>query len=151
MQNNWWKINSELRIDTPFLAVYENRIQANIERLIEAVKGETQKLRPHIKTHKIGEILDLFKTYNINKIKCATIAEAELAAIHEIQDVLLAYQPVGAKKNRWIALIQKYPNVAFSTIVDNLDSAKALNESAEKNNLKLTVYLDLNTGMNGKF
>jgi D-serine deaminase-like pyridoxal phosphate-dependent protein len=148
MQDNWWKINSELRIDTPFLAVYEDRIQANIERLIEAVNGETQKLRPHIKTHKIGEILDLFKTYNINKIKCATIAEAELAAIHEIQDVLLAYQPVGVKKDRWIALIQKYPNVAFSTIVDNLDSAKALNESAEKNNLKLNVYLDLNTGMN---
>ncbi|KQB40946.1 D-TA family PLP-dependent enzyme [Flavobacterium aquidurense] len=148
MQDNWWKINSETRIDTPFLAVYENRIQSNIERLIEAVNGETQKLRPHIKTHKIGEILDLFKTYNINKIKCATIAEAELAAIHEIQDVLLAYQPVGAKKERWISLIQKYPNIAFSTIVDNLDSAKALNESAAKNNLKLTIYLDLNTGMN---
>ncbi|MFH6993240.1 D-TA family PLP-dependent enzyme [Flavobacterium sp. FlaQc-48] len=148
MQNNWWKINSEIRIDTPFLAVYEDRIQSNIERLIESVHGETQKLRPHIKTHKIGEILDLFKTYNINKIKCATIAEAELAAIHEIPDVLLAYQPVGVKKERWIALIQKYPNTAFSTLVDNLDSAKALNEIAEKNHLKLTVYLDLNTGMN---
>ncbi|WP_316635802.1 D-TA family PLP-dependent enzyme [uncultured Flavobacterium sp.] len=148
MQDNWWKINSELRIDTPFLAVYEDRIQSNIERLIEAVNGDTQKLRPHIKTHKIGEILDLFKTYNINKVKCATIAEAELAAIHEISDVLLAYQPVGAKKDRWISLIQKYPNVTFSTIVDNLDSAKALDQIAEKNNLKLTVYLDLNTGMN---
>jgi len=148
MQNNWWKINSEIRIDTPFLAVYEDRIQTNIERLIESVNSNTQKLRPHIKTHKIGEILDLFKTYNINKIKCATIAEAELAAIHEISDVLLAYQPVGVKKERWIALIQKYQNTAFSTIVDNLDSAKALNEIAEKRNLKLTVYLDLNTGMN---
>lgn len=148
MQNNWWKINSEIRIDTPFLAVYEDRIQANIERLIESVNGNTQKLRPHIKTHKIGEILDLFKTYNIYKIKCATIAEAELAAIHEIQDVLLAYQPVGVKKERWVSLIQKYTNTAFSTIVDNLDSAKALNEIAEKSNLKLTVYLDLNTGMN---
>jgi D-serine deaminase-like pyridoxal phosphate-dependent protein len=148
MQDNWWKINSEIRIDTPFLAVYEDRIQSNIERLIESVNGETQNLRPHIKTHKIGEILDLFKTYNINKIKCATIAEAELAAIHEIPDVLLAYQPVGVKKERWIALIKKYPNTAFSTIVDNFESAKALNEIAEQNNLKLTVYLDLNTGMN---
>jgi len=148
MQDNWWKINSEIRIDTPFLAVYEDRIQLNIERLIEAVNGDTQKLRPHIKTHKIGEILDLFKTYNIHKVKCATIAEAELAAIHEIPDVLLAYQPVGVKKERWISLIQKYPNIAFSTIVDDLESAKALDESAKKSNLKLTVYLDLNTGMN---
>jgi D-serine deaminase-like pyridoxal phosphate-dependent protein len=148
MQENWWKINSEIRIDTPFLAVYEDRLQLNIERLIESVNDDTQKLRPHIKTHKIGEILDLFKTYGINKVKCATIAEAELAAIHEISDVLLAYQPVGVKKERWISLIQKYPNSVFSTIVDNLDSAKALNEIAQKNNLTLTIYLDLNTGMN---
>ena len=148
MQDNWWKINSELRVDTPFLAVYEDRIQSNIERLIESVNGETQKLRPHIKTHKIGEILDLFKTYNIHKIKCATIAEAELAAIHQISDILLAYQPVGAKKERWISLIKKFPDIVFSTIVDNLDSAKALDQIAQKNNLKLTVYLDLNTGMN---
>ncbi|WP_374174232.1 D-TA family PLP-dependent enzyme [Flavobacterium tructae] len=148
MQNNWWKISSEIRVDTPFLAVYEDRIQTNIERLIESVKGDTQKLRPHIKTHKIGEILDLFKTYNINKVKCATIAEAELAAIHEIADVLLAYQPVGNKKERWISLLKKYPATAFSTIVDNYESAKALDIAAHKNNLKLTLYLDLNSGMN---
>lgn len=148
MQKNWWKINSKTRPDTPFLAIYEDRIRFNIERLIEMVNGDTQKLRPHIKTHKIGEILDLFKIYNIKKVKCATIAEAELAAIHEISDVLLAYQPVSVKKERWISLLQKYKNIHFSTIVDNLNSAKALNEIAGKNNLILNIYLDLNTGMN---
>lgn len=148
MQENWWKIKSDINIDTPFLAVYEDRIRFNLERLIGSVNGDTQKLRPHIKTHKIGEILELFKIYNIKKIKCATIAEAELGAIHEIPDVLLAYQPIGIKKERWISLIQKYPNTRFSTITDNLDSAKALNEIAKENDLKLNIYLDLNTGMN---
>jgi D-serine deaminase-like pyridoxal phosphate-dependent protein len=51
MQKNWWKINSETLIDTPFLAVYEDRVRQNIERLISYVKGDTQRLRPHIKTH----------------------------------------------------------------------------------------------------
>ncbi|SEP14760.1 D-serine deaminase, pyridoxal phosphate-dependent [Flavobacterium sp. CF108] len=148
MQENWWKIKSDINIDTPFLAAYEDRIRFNLERLIGSVNGDTQKLRPHIKTHKIGEILELFKIYNIKKIKCATIAEAELGAIHEIPDVLLAYQPIGIKKERWISLIQKYPDTSFSTIVDNLDSAKALNEIAKENDLELNVYLDLNTGMN---
>jgi D-serine deaminase-like pyridoxal phosphate-dependent protein len=92
--------------------------------------------------------LELFKTCNIKKVKCATIAEAELAALHKIQDVLLAYQPVGVKKNRWISLIQKYPETQFSTIVDNLESAKALNGIAENNKLTLNIYLDLNAGMN---
>lgn len=148
MKENWWEINPGTLIDTPFLAVYEDRIRFNIERLISSANGETQKLRPHIKTHKIGEILELFKIYNIKKVKCATIAEAELAAIHEIPDILLAYQPVGLKKERWISLLKKYPGINFSTIVDNLDSAKALNEISEKNKLILNIYLDLNAGMN---
>lgn len=148
MKEKWWKINPETLIDTPFLAVYEDRLRQNIENLISAVNGDVQKLRPHIKTHKIGEILEIFKSYDINKVKCATIAEAELSAIHNIPDILLAYQPVGIRIERWICLIKKYPNTAFSTIVDNLESAQALNENAKKNNLTLSLYLDLNTGMN---
>jgi D-serine deaminase-like pyridoxal phosphate-dependent protein len=148
MQNNWWKINSETLIDTPFLAVYEDRMLFNIQRLIASVDGDTQRLRPHIKTHKIGEILALFKTYKIDKVKCATIAEAELSAMNHISDVLLAYQPVGLKMYRWIQLIQKYPNTLFSTIVDNLEIAEQLADLAKENNLTLNIYLDINTGMN---
>lgn len=148
MQNNWWNINTETLIDTPFLAVYEDRMQQNIESLIAAVHGAIPKLRPHIKTHKIGEVLELFKKNNIDKIKCATIAEAELGAMYHISDILLSYQPVGLKKQRWINLIQKYPNSKFSTIVDNLQSAKELDAAASEHKMILTVYLDLNTGMN---
>jgi len=148
MQKNWWEINSETRIDTPFLAVYEDRVRQNIEKLISYVKGVTQKLRPHIKTHKSAAILELFKIYNIKKIKCATIAEAELAANQQIEDILLAYQPVGLKAERWISLIKKFPEIQFSTIVDNIKTAFDLNEIAKRNNLILSVYLDLNTGMN---
>lgn len=147
MEKNWWEINPETLVDTPFLAVYEDRLQYNIEHLIVSVKGNVEKLRPHIKTHKIGEILELFKVYNINKVKCATIAEAELSAMHQIPDILLAYQPIGFKKERWISLIQQYPNCSFSTIVDNLEAVKSLNETAKRNDLTLSVFLDLNTGM----
>ena len=148
MQNKWWEINRKTQIDTPFLAVYEDRMQANMERLIAAVDGDLSKLRPHIKTHKIGEVLELIKKNKIDKIKCATIAEAELAAMYQVSDILLAYQPVGLKKQRWITLIEKYRNSKFSTIVDNLESAIELNTIAQKNKLQLNVYLDLNTGMN---
>lgn len=148
MQNNWWHITTETLTDTPFLAVYENRMQENIKSLIAAVHGTIPKLRPHIKTHKIGEVLEFFKKNKIDKIKCATIAEAELGAMYHISDILLSYQPVGLKKQRWINLIQKYPDSKFSTITDNLQSAKELNTAASEHNIILTAYLDLNTGMN---
>lgn len=148
MGNNWWEINQKTRIDTPFLALYTDRVRYNIEHLIESVEGDIQKLRPHIKTHKLGEILDLYKTYQINKVKCATIAEAELCAIHNVVDILLAYQPTGLKQQRWITLLLKYPNLVFSTIADNLDTAKELSELGKKNNITLNIYLDINAGMN---
>lgn len=147
MGNKWWKINQKTRIDTPFLALYIDRVQYNIEHLIKSVKGDIHKLRPHIKTHKLGEVLDLYKTYQINKVKCATIAEAELCAIHNVLDILLAYQPTGLKQQRWITLLLKYPNLVFSTIVDNLETAKELSELGKKNNITLNIFLDINAGM----
>lgn len=148
MDTNWWEINSKAGVDTPFLAVYKKRILNNIETLLLAVNGDVTKLRPHVKTHKMGAILNLFQTFGIKKIKCATIAEAELGAIHQMDDILLAFQPVGEKQNRWISLIKNYPNCAFSTIVDSLDVAKELSDIARENNLVLNVFLDINAGMN---
>ncbi|POY35509.1 alanine racemase [Solitalea longa] len=148
MNDYWWEIKPETLPDTPFLAVYLNPVKHNIELLIDLIDGDTQRLRPHIKTHKCGEILNLYKSYGINKVKCATIAEAELSAIFGIKDILLAYQPTGGKRQRWIDLILKYPDAAFSVIVDDLQVAQQLSDLAVINGLKLTVYLDLNTGMN---
>ena len=38
-----------------------------------------------------------------------TIAEAEMLAQCNAPDVLLAYQPLGPKLNRFVSLIKKYP------------------------------------------
>lgn len=147
MDTNWWKINSKTLIDTPFLAVYKKCVLSNIEALLLSVEGDANKLRPHVKTHKMGEVLNLFKTFGIKKVKCATIAEAELCAIHQMEDILLAFQPVGEKQNRWISLLKKYPNSTFSTIVDSIEVAQQLSELALKKELLLNIFLDLNVGM----
>ena len=52
-------------------------------------------LRPHVKTHKMPEIVRLQMKHGIGKFKCATIAEAEMTAECGAKDILLAYQPVG--------------------------------------------------------
>ena len=149
MQQKWWEINPKTLADTPFLALYSDRISQNIKQLIAAVNGDVSKLRPHVKTHKLGEILELFKVYGINKVKCATVSEAELCAMHGIKNILLAYQPVGqVKQNRWLTLIQKYPEILFSTIVDNLEVINELSKLGQSKNEIFSIYLDINTGMN---
>lgn len=144
----WQEISNLDQYDTPLFVVYEDRIKQNIEKAIALLSGDVSRFRPHIKTHKMGEVLELFSRYGIHKIKCATIAEAELAATNGMRDVMIAYQPVGFKIHRMLELISTFPNCTFSCLVDDLETAKAIAEAGKERGLEIKVYLDLNTGMN---
>jgi len=63
-------------IPSPALVFYPERIEENIRRMI-AVAGDAGRLRPHVKTHKTGEIVKLQLKHGIRRFKCSTIAEAE--------------------------------------------------------------------------
>ncbi len=60
-----------------------------------ALAGGVDRLRPHMKTSKIPEVVRMHLDQGITRYKVATIAEAEMAAAAGAPDVLLAYQPVG--------------------------------------------------------
>lgn len=149
MESNWHQISNMASFDTPLMAVYPDRIRDNISLALGLVKGKASRLRPHIKTHKTAEILKMFLDQGISKIKCATIAEAELAAGTGIEDILLAYQPAGLKIERFFGLVRTFPEVKFSCLVDNLSSAARIGSKALSATGKpADVFIDLNTGMN---
>ena len=143
----WYHITNISTIDSPALVIYKDRVIQNINTAISMV-GDVSNLRPHVKTHKTKEAAQLMIDAGINKFKCATIAEAEMLAMINAPDVLLAYQPISPKLKRFITLIKKYPATKFSCLVDNIDSAKNMAEGAAENNIKILVYIDLNIGMN---
>jgi D-threonine aldolase len=147
MQKDWYIIDNISEIDSPALVVYPERAKENI-RIVKSFVDDAARLRPHVKTHKSSEISKMLMEAGINKFKCATIAEAEMLGIAGAPDVLLAYQPVGPKANRFLELIKKYPSTKFSCLIDNIISAKHLSAVAEKENLTIAVFIDLNIGMN---
>jgi len=147
ISKNWFHISNANEIDSPALLVYPERVNANIQTAIK-MTGDVNRLRPHVKTHKCAEVLKLMMDAGITKFKCATIAEAEMLGIHKAKNVLLAYQPVGPKLDRFIALIKKYPQTQFSCLTDNLVSAAEQSNAFSEAGLKVPVYTDLNTGMN---
>jgi D-threonine aldolase len=144
---NWYEINSINELDSPALVVFPDRVKHNIHLAIEMI-GDVSRLRPHIKTNKSKEVSQLMLEAGITKFKCATIAEAEMLAQCNAPDVLLAYQPLGPKLNRFISLIKKYPATKFSCLTDNTDAANEQSAAFVKNNLSVPVYFDLNVGMN---
>lgn len=145
--DNWFLIKNVEQVDSPALVVYPDRVKKNIALLKEMI-GEVQRLRPHAKTHKSKEAALLLMEAGIRKFKCATIAEAEMLAAVKAKDVLLAYQPVGPKVDRFVSLIKTYPATRFSCLVDDTTAAESISEKAQAAGLQIPVYIDLNTGMN---
>jgi D-serine deaminase-like pyridoxal phosphate-dependent protein len=146
--NNWYQIHHPEQLDSPCLVIYPDRMHGNIHLLKDMVNNDIQRLRPHVKTHKTKEVTQAILSAGIRKFKCATISEAEMLGMCNVDDALLAYQPIGPKLERFIALIDRYPGTVFSCLVDNLESAQHISESAIQNNIIIPVYIDLNIGMN---
>ena len=142
----WYIAENADDYDSPALFIYHDRIKNNIRRLLEKVDAD--RLRPHVKTNKIAEVCQLMLNSGIKKFKAATIAEAEMLATIQAPDVLLAYPPAGPKIKRLIKLIQKFPSTEFSCLVDHLGGATKLSFLLSEAELKISIYIDVNVGMN---
>ena len=146
-EDNWYLINNIEKLDTPALVVYPERVKENIV-ILKSMIDDVSRLRPHVKTHKSKEATLLMLEAGITKFKCATIAEAEMLGMSKAPDVLLAYQPVGPKLERFIKLINNYPGTRFSCLVDNSIAARSISDAALQNQSEIAIYIDLNVGMN---
>lgn len=144
---NWFEIKNINELDTPALVVFPERVKHNIHKAIQMV-GDVARLRPHIKTHKSPDVVKLMMEAGITKFKCATISEAEMLAICNAPDVLLAYQPSGPKLDRFVELIKKFPATSFSCLTDNISAIEEQSKAFVKAGLEVSVFIDLNVGMN---
>lgn len=145
--SEWYKIDNIEAIDSPSLVLYEDNLMYNLHNMLAMVDGDTTRLMPHLKTNKMPKIIDRMIALGIKNFKASTIAEAEIAAREGAHSVLIAHQLVGPKVNRFLALCNHFPNTSFSTLVDNVGSAKALNDRAIDAQIVVDVYIDINSGM----
>lgn len=142
----WWRVANAQELPSPALLVYPARIDANLRRML-AIAGGPGRLRPHVKTHKMPELIRRQRALGITKFKCSTIAEVEMTAAAGGLDVLLAYQPTGPNAARLVKLAKKFPNISFSTIADDADAIDLLAKAAVAANIRMGVYLDVDCGM----
>lgn len=141
---NWFEVTNAAEIPSPALLLFRERIEANLAEMLR-IAGDPGRLRPHIKTHKLPELLRRQLELGITKFKCATIAEAEMAAENGAQDVLLAYQPVGPQIERLLQLAARHPRTRFGCLFDNSDSLARLRR-AMRAGARLKLFLDLDVG-----
>jgi D-serine deaminase-like pyridoxal phosphate-dependent protein len=147
LMTDWYHVSNADTVNSPALLIYPDRVRNNLRQMI-AVAGDVSRLRPHIKTHKMPQVIQLKREAGIHKFKVSTIAEAEMTAAAGGEDVLLAIQPVGPNIGRLVNLIGRFPATHFAALVDDFDNLQAINSAAAAADTKIELYVDLNVGMN---
>lgn len=132
---------------TPQLVINKGQLKSNIEKVI-ALSGGTDRLWPHIKTHKSLEVVQLLLSYGITNFKCATIAECELAAMAGAERVLFAYPMVTVNIDRFLKLKEAYPRTEFHALTDDMEQLKLIDSKCKAAKVRANIMLDVNTGMN---
>ena len=148
-----YEIENADEVFSPGLVIFRELLEHNLKEMIR-IAGDPVRLRPHCKTHKTREIIQMAVELGITKHKCATIAEAEMLGDVGVKDVLLAYQVVGPNLRRLVQLVDKFPETKFICIVDHpsavslLSNALASQDSDQRKARSVEVMLGLNSGMN---
>lgn len=145
MSDDIYRIADTSQIISPGLVVFRDMVETNLAHMIE-IAGDASRLRPHCKTHKTREIVQMQIERGITKHKCATFAEAEMVVEAGAKDVFLAYSLVGPNIGRAVKFRQTYPEVAFSVTADHPTALGRLAEAMQQAGQTIGVLLDIDTG-----
>lgn len=103
---------------------------------------------PHVKTHKMAELIEMQVAMGIKRFKCATVSEIKMVASSGAEHIIWAYPLVGPNVEIFLGLVREFPGCTLYAIEDDMKALEALNKAAEEKNMAVNVLLDVNMGMN---
>lgn len=136
----------EEKIPSPALVYYKDEIQQNTAAAI-AIAGSPERMWPHVKTHKIKELVRMQVGMGIRRFKCATVSEIRMTAGAGAEHILWAYPLVGPNIDRFLSLVKEFPQCTLYALEDNFDALTALSVAALQKGMVANVLLDVNIGM----
>ena len=126
--------------------LFRERIEHNLQLMLR-IAGGPERLRPHVKTHKLAPLVRRQIELGITKFKTSTIAETEMCAEAGAADILLAMPCVGPNAHRLAELARRFPTTRLATIADDEAVLRNLASAAQTLEVNLGVYLELDCGM----
>lgn len=148
MSNNFidtYHIKDTSQLASPSLLIYPEKVKSNLDK----IKGQIDldRFRPHIKTIKCKELIQMQMDAGITKFKCATLKEASLLLESGATDILIAYPLVSNQMEQFLHLIKQKPTVKLQGIVDQVFAAQSMNKLAKVLEIQIPVFIDVNLGM----
>jgi D-serine deaminase-like pyridoxal phosphate-dependent protein len=136
-----YRIDNVEALLTPALVIYPEIVDQNIAATLRLLGGDANRWRPHLKTAKLGFIMRKLVSEGVVNAKCSTTVELAAACESGMKDVLLAYAVVGANARRVKQVVEQYPNVRISVLVENVEQVAAWKGT------RIGIFVDVNPGM----
>jgi len=133
--------------DTPYLAIDEQLLEANLTAMADHTRQLGVALRPHAKTHKSVEVARRQLAHGAVGLTVATVSEAEIFANAGFHDLFIAY-PVWAEGPRGSRLRALADRVRLRVGVDSIEGARMLAQAAESGEhpAPIAVAIEVDSG-----
>ena len=132
-------------IDTPAILIDLNRVEHNLHLMQQKAAGGAERLRPHVKTHKIPELALQQISLGAKGICASKVSEAEVMAQAGISDIFVANQVVTADKLERLLKIGRQRRIAIG--LDSLEGAKRLSAVYAAADQNIDVLIEINSGL----
>lgn len=142
-----YHFDQEEKIPSPALIYYRDEIGKNTRKSIE-MAGGAHRMWPHVKTHKMAEIVRMQVEMGIRRFKCATVSEIRVTAAQGAEHILWAYPVLGPNVAQFLQLVKEFPDCILYALADDFSALQAISDAALAQNMTVNILLDVNLGMN---
>ena len=133
-------------IDTPAPLVHLDALERNITRMSRTIIDEAGVgWRPHTKSMKNPDLVQLCLDAGAHGITCAKLGEAEVMAAAGIRNILVANEVVGQTKISRLVKLCETSDV--KVCVDNLDNVRQIDQTAAAAGVRPQVLIEVDVGM----
>jgi len=133
-------------LDTPYLCLDLDIMEANIRHMAEVCKKENVQWRPHAKGHKNSAIAQAQVAAGAIGSTCAKLGEAEVLAAGGVRDLLIANMIAGPHKVRRLVELRKIADPVVA--VDHIDQVTPISQAMHAAGLRCRVIIEVNIGLN---
>jgi D-serine deaminase-like pyridoxal phosphate-dependent protein len=132
---------STASLDTPAALIDVPRMQRNIQRMQQRMDDLGVRLRPHIKTSKCLQVVQVQIAAGASGVTVSTLKEAEHCFANDIQDIFYAVAIVPGKLEQALALRRK--GCRLSILTDSLVAARAIVDFGQRHHEAFDVWIEI--------
>jgi D-serine deaminase-like pyridoxal phosphate-dependent protein len=129
-------------VRTPALLIEPDRVTANVHAIVAQLGDDPRRWRPHVKTAKVGSVMQMMLDAGLTRFKCATTLELKALLDIGARDVLVSFPHVGANATRIRELATAHPGARVTALIETEAHLESWRGAG------LGLFVDLNSGMN---